>query len=192
MSKTLLLIISGPPCTGKTTLSKKIAREFRIPIISKDDIKEALFDSLGARDREWSKKLGLASYKVLYKLLDSLLRAGQSIILESNFKPEFDNERFLDFQKKYDFSILQIMCKTDGEILFERFKKRSESGERHPGHVDDENYDEFKDVLIKGELKALNIGGEVFALDTTDFESIDYDSIFSSIKSAINSTKDNI
>lgn len=188
MSKTLLIIISGPPCTGKTTLGKKIAGEFYLPLISRDDIKESLFDSLGIKDREWSKKLGFASYKILYQILDQLLQAEQSLILESNFKPEFDDERFLDLQKKYDLEILQIMCKTDGKILFERFKKRSESSERHPGHVDDQNYDEFKDVLLKGEHRALNIGGKVFDVDTTDFDSIDYNSIFNAIKSATNNT----
>lgn len=187
MSKTLLLIISGPPCTGKTTLGKKIAQELRLPLISRDDIKESLFDSLGVKDREWSKKLGIASYQVLYKMVDSLLQGSQSFILESNFKPEFDDKRFLDLQKKYDFRVFQIMCKSNGEILFERFKKRSESGERHPGHVDDQNYDEFKEILLKGEHRALNIGGKVFDIDTSDFNTIDYDLIFNAIKSATNS-----
>ena len=188
MSKTLLIIISGPPCTGKTTLGKKIAREFRLPLISRDDIKESLFDSLGVKDREWSKKLGIASYNILYQFIDTLLGAKNSFIIETPLKPEYDEERFLDLQKKHDFRAIQIMCKTDREILFERFKKRSESGERHPGHVDDQNYEEFKDILLKGEHQALNIGGKVFDIDTTDFESIDYNSIFSAIKSATNNT----
>lgn len=188
MSKTLLLIISGPPCTGKTTLARKVAREFRLPLISRDDIKESLFDSLGVKDREWSKKLGIASYSILYQFIEIQLEAKNSFIIETPLKPEYDEERFLDLQKKYDFQVIQVMCKTDGEILFERFKKRSESGERHPGHVDDQNYDEFKEVLLKGEHRALNIGGKVFDIDTTDFKSIDYNSIFSAIKSATNNT----
>ena len=188
MSKTLLIVISGLSCTGKTTLGKKIAREFRLPFISRDGIKESLFDALGVNDREWSKKLGRASYHVLYQLIDLLLQANKTFIVESNFQPAFDDERFLDLQKKYDLAILQFMCKTDGEILFERFKKRSESGERHLGHVDDQTHDEFKELLLKGELRALNIGGNVFDIDTTDFERIDYDSIFRAIRSAINDT----
>jgi len=188
MSKTLLIIISGPPCTGKTTIGKRIAKEFLLPLLSRDDIKESLFDSLGIKDREWSKQLGIASYKILYQVVGSLLQADQSFIVESNFKPEFDEERFLDLQKKYNFEILQIMCKTDGEILFERFKKRSESGGRHPGHVDNQNYNEFKEVLLKGEHRALSLGSKVFEINTTDFDSIDYNSIFSTIKSATNNT----
>lgn len=186
MSKPLLIIISGPSCTGKTTLSKIIARELTLPIISRDDIKESLFDSLGILDREWSKKLGSASYQVLYKTTDSNLKVGSSIILDSNFKPEFDTKRFLDLKKKYDFSTIQIMCKTNGEILFERFKRRSESGLRHPGHVDDKNYNEFKEDLLKGGFEPLDIGGKVFEVDTSDFDSIDYDEILRMIKSLIN------
>jgi adenylate kinase family enzyme len=186
MSKALLVIISGPPCTGKTTLGKKIAREFNLPLISKDEIKESLFDSLGTKDREWSKKLGIASFELLYRFIKILLLANTSFIIETPLKPEYDEEKFLDLKKKFGFEVIQLMCKTDGEILFERFKKRSESGKRHPGHVDSQNYDEFKDILLKGEQQALDLEGEVFDIDTTDFESIDYDSIFNAIKSATN------
>jgi predicted kinase len=187
MSKTLLIIISGPPCTGKTTLGKKIKDEFRLPFVSRDDIKESLFDSLGWSDREWSIKLGVASYKLLYKNIESLLSAGVSFIVESNFKPAYDNERFLNLKKKYDFETFQIMCSANGEILFERFKIRSESGERHPGHVDHLNYDEFKDTLLKGGHEKLDIGGKVFDIDTSDFNTINYDKLFGDIKSATNS-----
>lgn len=186
MSKTLLIIISGLPCTGKTTLGRKIAKEFRLPFISKDDIKESLFDDLGWTDREWSKKIGAASYKLLYYYMDSLLSAGIPFIVESNFKPEFENEKFLNLKEKYGFEPFQILCKTNGEILLERFKARSESGTRHPGHVDHLNYEEFKEPLLKGRLDNLNIGGKVFDIDTTDFNTINYDALFSAIKSATN------
>ncbi len=188
MSKTLLIIISGPPCSGKTTLGQRIAEEFRLPIISKDDIKESLFDRLGVKDREWSKKLGIASYDILYDLATSLLKAKRPFILESNFKAEVDTEKFLDLKNKHDFLPFQIQCKTNGEILFERFKERSESGDRHPGHVDHLNYEEFKDVLLKGAHDPLEIGGKVFDIDTTEFQSIDYKSLFEEINTAINST----
>lgn len=58
----VLIIVLGPPCAGKTTLARRIAQEFQLPLIAKDDIKESLFDSLGWRDREWSKKLGRATF----------------------------------------------------------------------------------------------------------------------------------
>lgn len=186
MSKTLLIIISGEPCTGKTTLSKKIAKEFCLPLVCKDGIKESLFDDLGCGDREQSKKLGVASYTLLHYFMESLLSTSTSFIVESNFNPEFENDKFLYLKNKYNFEPFQIICKTNGKILFERFKTRSESGERHPGHADHLNYDEFKEKLLKGELENLNIGGKVIDIDTSDFHMINYKKLFGAIKSATN------
>ena len=131
-------------------------------------------------------KIGTATYSLLYYVMESLLSAGRPFIVESNFKPEFENEKFLNLKNKYGFEPFQILCKTNGEILFERFKARAESGIRHPGHVDHLNYEEFKEPLLKGRLENLNIGGKVFDIDTTDFNTIDYNALFSVIKSATN------
>ena len=59
-------MVSGAPATGRTTLAREVARALTIPFLSKDLIKESLFDSLGTKAREWSKKLGLASIELLF------------------------------------------------------------------------------------------------------------------------------
>ncbi len=186
MSQASLIIISGPPCTGKTTLGEKIAKEFNIPFINKDSIKELLFDNLGWSDREWSKKLGRTSYGILYYLIESLLKVNIPFIIESNFKPKFDNKKFEELKAKYNFQILQMLCMTEDSVLLERFKKRSESVERHPGHVDNKNYDEFKDILLKGKHKKLDISGDILEIDTTDFSKMNYNKIFKEIRNKIN------
>ena len=62
MMKQTLIIVSGFSCSGKTTLASKIGNHFALPVLDRDDFKESLFDSLGYSDRQWSKKLGYASY----------------------------------------------------------------------------------------------------------------------------------
>lgn len=152
-----------------------------IPFVSKDDIKELMFDGLGWKDREWSKKLGLVSYDLLYYFAEALLRANRSFMIESNFKPEFDNPKFVALKEKYDFNVFQILCKADGDVLFERFKKRSESGQRHAGHVDTANYDEFKNTLLSGRCEPLAIRGRIIEIDTTDFNKVDVDALFQQV-----------
>ena len=129
MPKTPLIIISGPPGTGKTTLGKHIARELNLPFVHKDGIKELLFDKFGWSDRAWSRKVGIASYAVLYYFVEAQLSAGRSCIVESNFNAAYDTEQFLALKAKYDFEPLQICCMADGEVLFQRFKKRAASGD---------------------------------------------------------------
>lgn len=184
--KPLLIIVSGFSCTGKTTLAQKIAQEFNLPLIGRDNIKEVLFDSLGWEDKAWSKKLGSTSYRLLYYFIDTQLSVSQSLIVESNFQPKFDNKYFQGFKTKYQAKILQIYCKTDPQILFKRYQERTDSGERHPGHVDHLNYAEYQENLNQNNYGFLAVGNHLVEVETTDFNSIDYQKIFKTIKNMFN------
>jgi predicted kinase len=79
--KPLLILLVGLPGTGKTTLAKQLAVDLEIPVIGKDEIKKILFDTLGWKDREWSVRLGGASFDLLYLLIEKMLSAGSSFML---------------------------------------------------------------------------------------------------------------
>ncbi len=181
----LLIVISGPACTGKTTLGRHISQEFHLPFINKDDIKELLFDALGWKDRQWSQKLGRTSIGLLYHFTETLLKAEQSLIIENVFRPEYATKEIMDLKDRYGFEPFQIQCVADGQVTFQRFKERSESGTRHPGHVDHLNFDEFESSLLRGRADPLDIGGKMFEVNTTDFEQINYEGLFEAISEAI-------
>src|SRR6185295_11094805 len=101
MPNPLLIIISGPPCSGKTMLGGWLAQELKIPLFHRDGFKEVLFDSLGWTDLEWSQRLGGASYSLLYHTAEALLRAECSIIVESNFDPQHDTRRLRDLAARH-------------------------------------------------------------------------------------------
>jgi predicted kinase len=187
MKNPLVVIISGPPCSGKSTLANKLSRRFSLPLVMKDEIKETLFDELGIEDREWSKKLGKVSYKVLFALLRQIVSSGASCIVESNFSNQYDTDNFLEIKNTSPFQVVQIQCKTDGKLLLERFKKRSLSSERHPGHLDHNNIEEFRQLLLKGKLTPLDIDGELLWFDSSDVNNLDYSSITSVLEQFISS-----
>jgi glucokinase len=183
--KPLVIIVSGPPGVGKTTLGRRIAQELQLPFVNKDGIKELLFDRLGWQDRDWAKKLNSATYDVLYYFVASLLAAGCSLVVESNFKREEDTGKFLALKKRFDFYPLEIQCQAQGEVLLARFRARI--GQRHPGHVDHEIFERLKPVLLQGRYEPLRIGGPVIEVNTTDLKAIDYARLVQTIRSAISS-----
>jgi predicted kinase len=183
MPKPVLLIITGAPASGKTTLGRRLAVDLCLPFIGKDDIKETLFDSLGWKDRDWSRQLGLATYQLLYYFVDTELRAGKSLVVESNFRPEYDAAKFLKLHQQYDFEPVQIFCRAADQVLHERVRRRALSGERHPGHVDHVLYEEMQSVPVQAGYDPLPIGGAVITVDTTELAGVDYGAILQEIRS---------
>ncbi|MDA1349010.1 MAG: AAA family ATPase [Chloroflexi bacterium] len=52
MSQPLLLVVTGAPCSGKTTLATRIAENVGLTPITKDAIKKSLFDTMDWNARE--------------------------------------------------------------------------------------------------------------------------------------------
>jgi len=180
-----IIFVNGLPCSGKTTLARQIAEELSLPILEKDGIKERLFDTLGWTDLEWSRKLSKASREVLFYILTAEVAAMQSILVECNFVSVYDSPKISEIAIAYPFKAIQILCKADGDILYQRFIRRLTL--RHPGHLDNllENNHEFKTMLLEGNIEPLNIGGEILEVNTSDFETIDYPGIFTQLKGMI-------
>jgi predicted kinase len=80
----LLVLVTGPPGGGKTALAAPLARGLGLPLLSKDELKESLFDSLGTGDPEWSRRLGRAAVALLFVVAARELEAGRSLVLEAN------------------------------------------------------------------------------------------------------------
>jgi predicted kinase len=180
--KPFLLIVTGPPGAGKTTLGRKLARELDLPFLGKDDIKEALFDTLGWGDREWSMKLGHASMEVLFRVLEVQLSSNVSLVTETAFLPQHHNERFTDLKRKYGMSLLQIYCRCKPAVMIERIRHRVESGERHLGHVDHlRDLTQIEQALQEGRYDPLDVGGEFIEVETTDFDAVDFGSLLEAV-----------
>src|SRR5687768_14709031 len=77
-----LIIFSGLPGTGKSTLAKTLGKELSIPVFAKDWLEAALLRS-GLEPVTTDKSLGFAGYELLTVLAERQLMLGQSVILDS-------------------------------------------------------------------------------------------------------------
>lgn len=130
----LVILISGAPASGKTRLATVLAQATNLPVLSKDKIKERLFDALGIEyTDDWSRKLGHASFDLLLGLAGDFARGGVSFILENAFRR--DDGPVLR-QALGDCRVLRIHCRATPTVLARRFHERIQGGTRHVAHHD--------------------------------------------------------
>src|SRR5919199_1492909 len=110
----LVLVVTGAPASGKTTIGRALASRLGLPYLSKDLFKEALFDSLGWQDREWSRRVGSASMDLLFRTAAALLDAGRSVALESNFYAAWDTPRLRELGERHGCRFVQVVCYAPG------------------------------------------------------------------------------
>jgi len=161
VNEPLLVVVTGPPAAGKTTIARALAARLRLPLIAKDAIKEALFDGLGVGDLAWLQRLGEATYLAMLALVEESVAAGGSLVLEANF---VRGGEFAAGLAALPARFVQVHCNAPLEVLIERYGGR----ERHPGHVDSERIVALRDAVETGRHEPLDLPGETIRIDTSE------------------------
>lgn len=193
-----LILVTGIPAAGKSTMAAVLSERLKLPVISKDTMKELLFDNVGFRSREEKVNLGIASMEIMYYVAGQLMKTGQSILLENNF--EYSS---LDGLKKlleqYPCPVLTITLTGDYKAIYQRFLERESSPDRHRGHVVNDcypekweadqkerkttsiSYESYVRGIEKRGFDAFSADGKQIKVDTTDFSKIDMEELLSQI-----------
>jgi predicted kinase len=176
----LLVLVSGAPASGKSTLATRLAADFGIPILAKDEIKEALFETLGAPDRERSAQLSLASFRVLFTILARLVEAGVAVVVDCNFHRGRSEAELLPIVARS--RAVLIHCQAAPTEIIKRYEQRVSLAQRHAGHHDTTYRNEIASVLASGTYDPIDLDLPTIRVDTTDGYDPDIDAIWAFIK----------
>jgi predicted kinase len=188
MKPTIVVLITGHPATGKTTLAQYLAQELRLPLIAKDHIKEILLNTLGWSTLEWSRKLSVATWALLYQQVETLLRAGIGHIVESNFDPIYANTHWQKLVQHYPLQLIQVRCETDPETLLTRYRERINQGTRHPGHVDQSDDLAFYETVRQGPMNWIAVESARISVNTIELKEAGYVSVVENIRNLVRGT----
>jgi len=126
-----IVIVSGPPAAGKSTIAGPLAAELGFALIAKDRIKETLHDALGLGadlDLGWSRRLGAAAMELLW----ALAADAPAVVLEANFWP--GDERHEARVRALGVIPVEVHCQCPVDECMRRYAERTAS--RHPVHID--------------------------------------------------------
>lgn len=164
-----LIIVGGSIATGKTTVSKFVAEKTGFVRIALDEIKEALFDVGGYKDRAWSKEIGAATHPVFRQLIQMYLSRGESVVADATFIWADDRIWLQEFSSKHNAELIQIWMTADPQIARQRFLERSLTT-RHPGHCDsiETVISEFDERYFSKRIDPLLTRVRTCVVDTTE------------------------
>lgn len=179
MTKPFLLIVNGAPATGKTYLSHWLSQQLDLPLLSKDDIKEELFNHFDCSSKEKSQALGAVSFDLLWLWLSKLMPFRQTLIIETSFNLIYSQPKIIDLTTSHNYATIQIYCQAEEQIRQQRFADRARSSQRHPGHQDKPRLPEITSI---SQYQPIDINGPTITVDTTSFDTLDLQAILDPIK----------
>lgn len=194
----IILILAGPPGTGKTYMANQImSQDKEWKLLSYDDIKEKYFDKYGFTNLTEKAELGLKAWESYYNKLENELEKSAKVIIDYPFsyKQETTLKTIIN---KYEFDPITITLKGDIYELYKRQRERDLSENRHVGHIltsyykeslvkepdDLDDFKTFKERCDKRKYDQFFIG-EHKQVDVTEFENIDIQEIIAWINKTI-------
>ncbi|WP_428377936.1 AAA family ATPase [Lichenicoccus sp.] len=135
------VLVNGVPASGKSSLAVAISRRLEVPLLGLDTAKEALFSELGIGDRLYNRKMGKASYAVIWALVGGFPE-NQTVVVDAwfGFQPLQLLQQHL--QNAGVGAVVEVWCRADPEVVVERYLRRC--GVRHAGHLGEEYASELR------------------------------------------------
>ena len=130
-----IVLVSGPPASGKTTIARPLAEALGFALLTKDDIKESLFTSLNGPpdDLAYSRQIGSAAMNLLWVLAAHC----PQVVLEANFRTRSHHEReqVTALLRRPGARLVEVHCRIPLDEAARRFAQRARNERHHPAHA---------------------------------------------------------
>lgn len=186
-----LIIIAGPPATGKSYLVNKLKKVFdRSIVLSPDEFKIDLADSIGFNNQNEQKQLEKTVWELFYKAIEIYMSSGKKLVIIEYPFSDKQKGRLETLSREYNYNNITIRLRAEFEKLWERRKVRDRETNRHLSLIMDHYHygdsledriqanalitrEEFWDIIEKRDYNNFKMG-ILFEVDVTDYAKVEY------------------
>ncbi|MDP9284357.1 MAG: ATP-binding protein [Actinomycetota bacterium] len=164
-----LVVVSGPPGSGKTTLAHAIAQALPCPAVCRDEIKEGMAHAQGADFQGGhGDPLTQRTVTVFFDVLRVLVAASVTVVAEAAFQDRLWRRGLEPLAELAQVRIIQ--CHVDAAVSFERAARRAADHEhRRRAHGDStlgKGLDDWAQAFAS--FDRISIPAPSIDVDTTD------------------------
>jgi len=115
----MLVVVCGPPCTGKSTIGAELQRRLGFTHLEVDAIRQRVLPDSDQRPEDRD-----IAYRAMHLLAEHLLRTGKMVAVNATYNRERQREELASILKSIQCPAVLVQCKAPLEIVITRFKAR--------------------------------------------------------------------
>lgn len=163
----VLIVVSGPPGSGKTTLAHAVAQRLGVPAVIRDEIKQGMVLAAGlTHGRDWDE-LNMPTLTAFFNVLGVLVRAGVTVVAEAAFQRRLWVPNLVALAPVADIRV--IHCTASTSVIRDRITRRVEINPHRRVHNDGDLLAEITAGRHSVEhFESVDLDVPALTVDTTD------------------------
>lgn len=119
-----IVVVAGPPCSGKSTLAREISRKTGLIHLEMDTVRRRLLP-----DADHGKRNRDIAYRAMHLTAETVLRSGGAVIADATYGPARHRKEIEEICRRTAAKLYLVECSVSAEVAAARYAARAGS---HP------------------------------------------------------------
>lgn len=122
MNRPFIVVVTGRPGSGKTTLAHKLSKQIHCPALCRDEFKEGYVHTMGGSHESLGKDVNGKLFEIFFRIVNFIVSNGISIVIEAAFQHKVWQPKLDELSEHAEIAI--VVCSVDPYIAKSRCIER--------------------------------------------------------------------